>query len=136
MQALDLTRCEKQPLAASVAAGTGATVMPRLAPLSPNAYVGPAGASGAGLSSLAAAQSLVAQANITPEQLLLAAQQLAAQQRQQQQPPPAAGGGQGAPSAGLASLEPSRRRGSAREAAVSVRHSRAAAAAHNRRRLA
>jgi len=105
MQALDLTRCEKQPLAASVAAGT-AQMRPQLAPLSPNAYVGPAGASGAGLSSLAAAQSLVAQANITPEQLLLAAQQLAAQQRQQQQPPPAAGGGQGAPSAGLASLDP------------------------------
>lgn len=75
--AFDTSRCEKQPLPASLAAGTAA---PRSA-MSGDGGMGVAvqAAQAGGMSPelLAQVQALAAQSHFTPEQLLLAAQQLA-----------------------------------------------------------
>jgi hypothetical protein len=111
MQSLDLTRCEKQPLPASVAAGTAQLrSLPQAGAEggSPAGVTAPAAAafSLAGLTAeqFAAAQAVAGQAQITPQQLLLAAQQLAAAQAQhgaqgQQLAAPVAPGSGGYPQA-------------------------------------
>jgi len=89
MVSLDLTRCEKQPLPASVAAGTAHMRTPTTPPAASTGWAAlGGGAAATNAASLQAAQvisqQLAAQsagANITPEQLLAAAQQLIAQQQ-------------------------------------------------------
>mmetsp|Transcript_68721 Transcript_68721/g.201728 ORF Transcript_68721/g.201728 Transcript_68721/m.201728 type:complete len:638 (+) Transcript_68721:221-2134(+) len=82
MVSLDLTRCEKQPLPASVAAGTAAMREPTAQPTGWAALsAAPATPQAAQAAQI---QQLLAQSggNITPEQLMAAAAQLAAAQQQ------------------------------------------------------
>eukprot|EP00933_Yihiella_yeosuensis_P005195 TRINITY_DN10966_c0_g1_i1.p1 TRINITY_DN10966_c0_g1~~TRINITY_DN10966_c0_g1_i1.p1 ORF type:complete len:405 (+),score=145.55 TRINITY_DN10966_c0_g1_i1:146-1216(+) len=76
---LDLSKCEKPPLEAAVAAGL---VQPRAGPSAGSGQLGSAPSTGPPdpANALAAAMGIAAQANITPEQLIAAAQQLHAQQ--------------------------------------------------------
>lgn len=84
----DMSRCEKQPLPASVAAGTAALRAPAAGGDSPMGTTAQAGPPPSAMSGdlMAQVQALAAQTNVSPEQLLLAAQQLARQQPAPAQP--------------------------------------------------
>lgn len=93
MQSFDVNKCEKQPLPASVAAGT-AQMRPAQQPALDLGLLGSDGTLAATPSpesfmqdQTAATQILPTQPQITPEHLLLAAQQTALAQGQVQQPP-------------------------------------------------
>lgn len=80
--AFDTSRCEKQPLPASVAAGTAALRTGIAGGDSPTGTAAQAGLPPSAMPGdlMAQVQALAAQSNVSPEQLLLAAQQLAGQQ--------------------------------------------------------
>lgn len=77
MQSFDASKCELQPLPASVAAGTAVTRS-----ISDDGLLSAPAAPG---DAMAAVQAMAAQASVTPEMLMLAAQQLQAQQQSQNQ---------------------------------------------------
>ncbi|CAK0911204.1 unnamed protein product [Prorocentrum cordatum] len=86
--AFDMSRCEKQPLPASLAAGTAALRASAAGGDSPTGTNAQAGLSPSAMPRdlMAQVQALAAQSNVSPEQLLLAAQQLAGQQPALAQP--------------------------------------------------